>query len=42
MSELESTLLANVGAGVVVEKLGASTVSLEELEQALIERKLLE
>jgi len=42
MSELESTLLANVGAGVVVEKLGASTVSLEELEHALLERKLLE
>ncbi|MBK7055017.1 MAG: D-glycero-beta-D-manno-heptose-7-phosphate kinase [Leptospiraceae bacterium] len=42
MSELESTLVANAGAGVVVEKLGASTVSLDELERALIKRKLLE
>ena len=42
MSELESTLVANAGAGVVVEKLGASTVSLDELEKALSERKLLE
>ncbi|HRG46278.1 MAG TPA: D-glycero-beta-D-manno-heptose-7-phosphate kinase [Leptospiraceae bacterium] len=42
MSELESTLVANAGAGVVVEKLGASTVSLDELERALLKRKLLE
>lgn len=42
MSDLESTLVSNAGAGVVVEKLGASTVSLEELEKALLERKLLE
>lgn len=42
MSELESTLVSNAGAGVVVEKLGASTVSLDELEKALLERKLLE
>ncbi|HMV43623.1 MAG TPA: D-glycero-beta-D-manno-heptose-7-phosphate kinase [Leptospiraceae bacterium] len=42
MSDLESTLVANAGAGVVVEKLGASTVNLDELEKALIDRKLLE
>ena len=42
MSDLESTLISNAGAGVVVEKLGASTVTLDELEKALLERKLLE
>ncbi|MBK8394066.1 MAG: D-glycero-beta-D-manno-heptose-7-phosphate kinase [Leptospiraceae bacterium] len=42
MSELESTLISNAGAGVVVEKLGASTVTIDELEKALVKRKLLE
>lgn len=41
LNDVESTLVANAGAGVVVEKLGASTVTIEELEKALLERKLL-
>ncbi|EQA43731.1 bifunctional protein RfaE, domain I [Leptospira broomii serovar Hurstbridge str. 5399] len=41
LTELESALIANVAAGVVVGKLGAETVSLEELQLALEKRGLL-
>ncbi len=41
LNELEASLLSNVAAGIVVEKLGASTVTISELEENLIRRKLL-
>jgi bifunctional ADP-heptose synthase (sugar kinase/adenylyltransferase) len=40
LDDFESSLLANIGAGVVVEKLGASTVSIEELTKAIQERNM--
>lgn len=40
LTELESALIANVAAGVVVGKLGAETVSPEELQLALEKRGL--
>ncbi len=40
LNDLESSMVANVGAGVVVEKLGASTVSLNELILNLEKRNL--
>jgi D-glycero-beta-D-manno-heptose-7-phosphate kinase len=35
LSEVESSLLANAGAGIVVEKLGAETVSRDELSKSM-------
>lgn len=35
LSEIESSLLANAGAGIVVEKLGAETVSRDELSKSM-------
>ncbi|TGK08718.1 D-glycero-beta-D-manno-heptose-7-phosphate kinase [Leptospira fletcheri] len=41
LTELESALVSNVAAGVVVGKLGAETVSLSELQDALEKRGIL-
>ncbi|MCB1188981.1 MAG: D-glycero-beta-D-manno-heptose-7-phosphate kinase [Leptospiraceae bacterium] len=41
LSEYEAAIVANAGAGVVVQKLGSSTVTVEELYNALLEMDLL-
>ena len=39
---LESVLISNVSAGIVVNKFGSATVSFEEIEKALLEQNLLQ
>lgn len=42
LSEYEAAIVANAGAGVVVQKLGSSTVTIPELYDSLLEMDLLE